>query len=520
MSDFKRLSRVSYGATEEELKAIGKHGWENWVRDQLKPGKDPVEAEILESYFETTYYDKAKRAYFEYYNASAKELWSVTQGTFINYSHVYRPFDEVVAYTFFKQRYSKWQINEILIEFWHNHFNVSGISEEAVSLLYPIYDREVIRKYALGNFRKFLVEVAQAPCMLYYLDNKHSQKSHANENYAREIMELHTLGEDAYVNHKYQSQDAVPKLDNGVATGFIDIDIYELSKILTGWTVGDRNWHMYDEEDITVPPTGEFFFKNAWHDKSEKHFLGKHFPAGAKGTDEGIRAIELLANHPATARFVCKKLCTWLVADEPPASIIDKAVAVWTGHMEASDQIAHVVEAIILSDEFENNLGTKFKRPNILMSSMYRTANMEFIPFADYEWYLSQMGYKQFYWSPPTGHPDNSAYWMNPDMLLKRWNTVADNVWADDSYSAYVSQSWVKETPAFKTYDELIQYWAKRLTGEPLTEKQLAQVKRPLSKDLEGTTLPDMIKRYPRWYRDKIREVIAFIACSPQFQKR
>jgi uncharacterized protein (DUF1800 family) len=520
MSNFNRFSRVSYGVTDKELKEIGQIGWKKWVKSQLTPGIDPVEKKIKNSFFQTSYYDKAKKAHFKYYDATARDLWSITQRNSLNLSHVYRPFDEVVAYTFFKQRYSKWQIYELIVEFWHNHFNVSGISEEAISLLFPIYDREVIRKNTLGNFSKLLIATAKSPCMLYYLDNKHSKKSHANENYAREIMELHTLGEDAYVNHKYKSQTEVPKLEDGTATGFIDVDIYELSKIFTGWTIGDRNWHRDGVLNKDVPASGDFFFLDKWHDKNSKQFLGITFPADENGVDEGIKAINLLAKHPQTAEFICKKLCTWFVADQPPKTIVEKAKKIWLNNLKSENQIAKVIEAIILSNEFEQNLGSKIKRPNVLMSSLFRTANMEFVPFADYEWYLSKMGYKQFYWGAPTGHPDNSTYWINPDMLLKRWNSISDAVWADDSYPNYVSQNWEIETPAFSKYDDLIQYWAKRLIGEILTDEQLEQVKKPILKDVDDTTLTTMINKYPRWYRVKLREIIAFIACSPQFQKR
>jgi uncharacterized protein (DUF1800 family) len=520
--NYDRLNRVTYGPTETSVKELENLGWEKWVKEQLNPTEEDPEVDKRAKAFKAKIeYDGSNYSIaFDRYYQPAKELWKVTQRERLNQFEVHRPFYESIAYSWIKQRYSKWQLKEIMVEFWHNHFNVSGEADEAISLLFPVYDRDVIRKHTFGNFRKFLEDVAKSPCMLYYLDNVHSKASPANENYARELMELHTMGEDAYVNHLYKSWKEVPgALDGeGKVEGFIDEDIYEIARAFTGWTVGNNSPVV--NTDPSVPATGEFYYNERWHDNYQKRIFGKEFSSHRGAMKDGLDVLDMVAFHPATTKFLCTKICRWLISDHPPKSIIDKAMHAWENNFHSDFQINHVIQVILDSKEFEDHLGSKIKRPNILMMSFFRAINMDFTPFSDYYWYLGVMGYKQYNWGPPTGQPDDSDYWVNSDMLLKRWNTFAGLVYADESYDE-VQFDLPGQTPEITTTKELIQFWAKRILGEELKEDQVKPLADALWHDVDyETTMGEIRKKHPKWYGHKLRKLVGLLGCAPEFQKR
>src|SRR5262245_22530750 len=170
------------------------------------------------------------------------ELWPLRNyDTPMAYAERVRPFDEVRCAAWHRAVYSKRQLKELLVEFWHNHFNINGPSEPAIYVTFPVYDRDVIRKNCLGNFRTFLEDVAKSTAMLYYLDNvsnKAGGGEGGNENYARELLELHTLGSDNYYKF-YNDRTQIPTIQyNGITyvAGYIDDDVYEAARSFTGWT--------------------------------------------------------------------------------------------------------------------------------------------------------------------------------------------------------------------------------------------------------------------------------------------
>ena len=150
-----------------------------------------------------------------------------------------RPREEVTAATILRAVHSRWQLREVMVAFWHDHFNVDAFSADEVSVALPTYDRDVIRRHAFGNFRDFLEAVATSTAMLYYLSNRSSRAGAANENYGRELFELHTLGRDAYLNDRYDRWRSVPGALKGAPVGYIDEDVYEAARAFTGWTVED-----------------------------------------------------------------------------------------------------------------------------------------------------------------------------------------------------------------------------------------------------------------------------------------
>ena len=228
-------ARLSYGATPGLLSDL-KRGLEPWLEEQLHPddkADSDCEARVGKMRWPIEYGAGGEKEVkwaamkesrpLQHLGAPAASLWKLQ-----DYEHPMpfeervRPFEEVKAATWVRAVYSKWQLREVLAAFWHNHFNVDAEKTEAVAVMLPVYDRDVIRVHALGNFREMLEAVATSASMLYYLDNVASKASPANENYARELFELHTLGAGAYRNDLYKRWREVPGALNGNPEGYID----------------------------------------------------------------------------------------------------------------------------------------------------------------------------------------------------------------------------------------------------------------------------------------------------------
>lgn len=185
-----------------------------------------------------------------------------------------------------------------------------------------------MRRHALGNFRALLGEVAQSPTMLYYLNNASSRASPANENYARELLELHTMGVANYLNDQFDNWHDVPKAEDGLAVGCIDQDVYEVARAFSGWTVGDGGWL---DAGTDKPVTGAFFYATLWHDPYQKRVLGVEFEANAAPMSDGEKVLDMLAAHPATARFVTEKILRRLGLENPRAALKARVAEVFPG---------------------------------------------------------------------------------------------------------------------------------------------------------------------------------------------
>jgi len=168
-----------------------------------------------------------------------------------------RPYHEVAAATVFRAAHSRAQLYEQVVAFWHDHFNVLASDDKRIGCALPSYDRDAIRPHALGNFRDLLESVAKSPAMLIYLSNASSRAGAANENYARELMELHTLGRDAYLNDRYDRWRDVPGASDGAPQGYIDEDVYEAARAFTGWAI--ENGQRLDGA-TELPRTGKVIY--------------------------------------------------------------------------------------------------------------------------------------------------------------------------------------------------------------------------------------------------------------------
>ena len=371
----------------------------------------------------------------------------------------YRPLQELYR-QFFSQKilraaYGENQFREIMTDFWFNHFNVALNKNQCASFV-PAYERDVIRPNVFGSFEDLLLKTAKSPAMLQYLDNATSsgvnvpmadqdmmsmddmgmtaqqkaknnakikkikqqiqekkKKNGLNENYAREVMELHTLGVDG---------------------GYTQNDVTQAARVLTGWTIAPVGQKGYGagnrglierlgenglrEKGFVLD--GDFFFNANRHDNGEKVVLGRKFAAGG-GYEEGVELLKMLAHHQSAARFISKKIAARFVNDVPPTSLIDKMAKTFTS---SKGDIKSVIITMVNAPEFwsEQALREKTKSPFELAISAVRSLNAEIDqPYQLYSW-INKMGQQMYYYQAPTGFPDNGQYWINTGSLLNRMN--------------------------------------------------------------------------------------------------
>ena len=398
------LNRTSFGPTREDVQKVNRLGIRAYLEEQLRPEK--ISDSIVEE----------KLAGLKTMRLSSRELIELYppprqqagQQEMMGQQQMQGPRTvilELQQARLLRSVYSQRQLYEIMVDFWSNHFNVFS-AKGADRWLTTAYDRDSIRPHALGQFRDLLLATAQSPAMLFYLDNWLSANPNApaarmggpnnrrrglNENYARELMELHTLGVDG---------------------GYTQRDVQEVARCLTGWTIRQPRGE------------GSFYFEPRIHDTGEKVVLGNRIPSGG-GVEDGLRVIDLLAQHPSTARFVSLKLARRFIADDPPPSLVNKAAEAFN---KSAGDIPTVLRALIDSPEFYSPdiYQAKVKKPLEFVASALRTTGAEVQLSHQLLRYLGRMGEPLFLAQPPTGHPDVAASWTSPDMLLTRMNFATD----------------------------------------------------------------------------------------------
>jgi uncharacterized protein (DUF1800 family) len=452
-------------------------------------------------------------------NKSPEQIWqehvlaAYTMRDF-NWELYAQPMYETVRATLIRMTHSRRQLFEVLVDFWHNHFNVFRETDNTPPHFLG-YDRDVIRPHALGNFRQMLEAVATSPAMLYYLDNYNNQVSGPNENYARELFELHTLGAENYLG--VRDPNSVEKMPDGVAVGYVDNDVYEAARAFTGWRVADDD---HNDWEPAVPSTGKFFFYKAWHDRFNKLVLGRYLPADPAPMEDGRAVLDLLAYHPGTARYVCRKLCRRLISDQPPESVVQRAAEVFLAQRDAPDQIKHVVRAIVLSDEFKSTWGEKIKRPLEAVIAMLRALDVDVTRQPDsLLWYLDGLGQPPFGRRPPDGYPDRREAWSSTSGLLNRWNFGVALVegWISDEQGRTLTVDLRAQTPPeLDRAHAITDFWIDRLLGRPL---QHAADRDALVRFLAGDYGPD--EPLPADHLDwRLPGLVELILMSPEFHTK
>ncbi|HXP96691.1 MAG TPA: DUF1800 domain-containing protein [Telmatospirillum sp.] len=511
------LGRLAFGASAEDRAQFLILGANRWIDEQLMPpdGDDPAMLARLDAVRLRVKYNSSDTypAMDELRPLSSltkdiAQLWPLTDGKApIGGPERQLPRLEVAAATVQRSIHSHWQVREVMVDFWHNHFNVNAAADTAVAVALPAYDR-TIRTHALGNFRDFLEAIATSPAMLTYLNNRSSRAGNANENFGRELFELHSLGRDAYLNGLYNRWKDVPGAPKGQPAGYIDQDIYEAARAFTGWTIEDGAGLGGGQ---TLPATGRFTYVETWHDNYQKRVLATEFDPFQPPLTDGRKVLDLLASHPATARFLCTKLCRRLVADTPPEALVAAATKVWTENRAKPDQIKRVVAFIAKSPAMRDGFGGKVKRPLELVASYARATGINVTVTNGLLNELDGSGQRLFGWAPPTGHPDVMTYWLSSHVLRRRWSLLAglsENWWATGVFSP---------TRAFAgpvRAAEAVQLWHEALTGTPPVPETTAAILdgMRLAQDARLNDRPD--------FEPLTRRMVAYCAMTPSFNLR
>lgn len=464
------LNRLGFGPRPGDIEAFNALGetdearLQTYLQQQLNP--DTIDDSEFESRYAQTGFETLHKSLEELYaDHIANNPYDTNDDAYWDW--YFKPAYELVDATFLRAVYSKKQLTEILADFWHNHFNVYLSQDDGVPLIVS-YNRDVLRANLFGNFRQMLEAVAAHPSMLYYLNQNNSSDAGPNENFARELFELHTLGAENYFG--VRDPNTIEKDANGIAVGYVDNDVYEAARCLTGWRVDDD---LGDWED-GVEKTGRFIYYKPWHDRFNKLVLGKYIPADQEDLRDGHDVLDLLANHPGTARFIARKLCRRFIADTPPDSVIQAVANAFTENRAAPDQLKRVYETLFLSPEFRQTYGQKIKRPLEAALSMIRALNSEFtLAPSGLPWMVGLMGQPVFERRSPDGYPDAKEYWANSMSLLFRWNlavALGENWLDDEEQNRVIRTDLISQTPAdLHTAEALADFWIQRILNQTIS---------------------------------------------------
>lgn len=459
------LSRFTYGPRIGDVDLVLKTGLEKWFMQQLEGNAQDDELNAMLTQFDDINLSNAEVE--NKYPRPARVLRmalkdgtinkdSVNKGDQVAYRKQIRNYMELnglkpqqelyrqfINQKILRATYTNNQLRELLTDFWFNHFNVSLTKNQCASFI-PAFERDVIRPNVTGKFTDLLLATAKSPAMLIYLDNFSSigqpvsmepkdamlmdkgsgikkvrkaqvkkKQGGLNENYAREVMELHTLGVDG---------------------GYTQNDVTQAARVLTGWTIAPIGEDGYGagmqklmdkigKDNLKKEGfvhQGDFLFVPTKHDNGEKTVLGKRFPANG-GYEEGEALLTMLAHHSSTAKFISKKIATRFVSDQPSPKLIDRMAKTFS---KTDGDIKQVLITMVASPEFwkVDALREKTKSPFELAISAVRSLDAKITqPYQLFSW-INKMGQKMYYYQAPTGFPDRGQYWINTGALLNRMN--------------------------------------------------------------------------------------------------
>jgi len=363
------VRRITNGVTEEEYNRAKSMGFKAYLEYHLKPSS--INDAQVESYIATTYPNLA---------LDGTGLYQLDQTALGN---------QLAEATMYRAAFSKRQLYERMVHFWTDHFT---IYYPKVNYLKLLDDRTVIRPNALGRFHDLLRASAHSPAMLEYLDNTRSRVGNVNQNYAREIMELHSLGVDG---------------------GYTQTDVEEVTRCLTGWSIAGR---------------GTFAFVPGNHDFGAKTVLGTTIPAmptsaGAAGIQDGETVLGILLAHPSTARFISSKMIRWLLRYDPPPALVDKVAATFT---RTGGDIPSMIRDILTPANLLGDAAAgrpapaKYRQPYQLVLAALRATQPTVTSLSTISGQMGTLGQALFRWEDPDGWPDNADWWAG--LILQRWN--------------------------------------------------------------------------------------------------
>jgi uncharacterized protein (DUF1800 family) len=393
------LDRLAFGASEKDFARLKRAGIDRYIAEQLDPQglTEPPELTARLAQLETLRLDPIEL--FQRYGPrlagggpkpSPEEIKARREAARI----IVREASEARV---LRALYSSRQLEQVMVDFWFNHFNI--FAEKGLDHLWVgAYEETAIRPHALGRFADLLRATARHPAMLFYLDNwensapgskmPNGREAGINENYARELMELHTLGVDG---------------------GYTQADVVALAEILTGWGLLRPR--------MPPPDRSGFYFDLSRHQWGEKRFLGHDIqPAGVA---EGAEALDILAKSPATARRIASKLAQYFVADAPPAALVERLASRFR---ESDGDIRAVLQALFASPEFRGSVGGKFKSPYRYVLSAVRAAGVEVKNPRPLLGTMARLGQPLYHCATPDGFRDSEDAWLSPDATVTRVN--------------------------------------------------------------------------------------------------
>lgn len=366
------LRRATYGPTPALVAEVMRVGTAKWLDAQLRP----------ETVADTRMDSLAKR-----WPLLERSIGGVRASLD---NGAWDAMEQFVQLHIARAAWSRRQVLEVMVDFWSNHLNVTVPSSEVWDSRHR-YDKDVIRRHALGKFSDMLVASAQHPSMLHYLDNADSSKDSPNENYGRELLELHTVG---------------------MRAGYTEDDVWNSTLIMTGFGV---DWR-----------TGEFVYDAKRHHVGPVKVLGfsSANASGEGGYDVALAYLRYLATHPATARTIARRLCVRFVSDSPPPALVERLAKLY---LASDTAIAPVLRALFTSREFGASRGTKVRTPFEDLVATIRIlgiapdrAGVEGVK--GLRWMAQTMGQSPLAWSLPDGYPDVAASWASASGSLSRWN--------------------------------------------------------------------------------------------------
>ncbi|WP_227815745.1 DUF1800 domain-containing protein [Nitrogeniibacter aestuarii] len=410
------LQRTSFGPTLHDYRSVSQTGASPWISQQLNPE-------------------------------------SISDAAYTERTASWGGGNELGTFALRRMAYSDRQLEEVMTWFWENHFNTNASTHQVDT--YEITENEGFRNLALGNFRQILEYSAKSPAMLYTLDNMFNVRKHANENYARELLELHTLG---------------------INGGYTQADVEAAARAFTGWTVEN----------------GEFVFRSETHDTGEKQILGQIIPEDG-GIDDGYTVLDIVASHPATGYFICEKLIEVFVADTPQPSLLFECANVFSANSNASDQIRRVLATIFSSTEFSSvaTHRNKIKTPLEYSVGVLRMLDADRAG-DDVVTDLKRQGMSLFRNPVPTGYPETGSHWLGSHMLLSRSRFVdALLTETTDGGKASVDLLELTMSDGCATAEAVSANLLERAMGPHFSDLHLALVSSLLTEDGKRPYFPD-----------------------------
>jgi uncharacterized protein (DUF1800 family) len=419
------LNRLSLGIRPGEIETVESMGIERYIQTQLSPQQIPLPTALAQRLAQLDTLQMKPIQLRQVYRQPRKEATPEARKAHQQGLRTVR--QQAVQARLLRATESPRQLEEVMVEFWFNHFNVFA-NKGLDRLWVGSYEETAIRPHVFGKFRTLLEATARHPAMLFYLDNwqntapgsagARGRLQGLNENYARELMELHTLG---------------------VNGGYTQADVTTLAKILTGWGIERGNQERENRgRGNQIGTASGFYFDAKRHDFSDKVFLGR--PIKGTGEAEVEQALDMLAKSPETAQHLSYELAQYFVADRPPATLVNQLTQ---RYLETDGDIRAVLETLLHSREFWNPkvYGTKFKTPYQYTISAFRATGTDVQDGRLAAGILQQLGMPLYGCQTPDGYKNTQAAWLNPDSVTRRLSFVTALTKANPLDAAQLSRT-------------------------------------------------------------------------------